>query len=136
MNGLYCKNCITTFISTTAPAHNSILTGCYMDGYGLVIGKSEVERLMYAVNKRPKDFIPQYLSKIKRALQNGNHIKLNDDKYKLKGDKSRNFIEFSMTAYYPCPFLEVDDDLTACMIYPYRFQICKNTLCEDCYKSN
>lgn len=35
MDGLICQNCITTFISTTVPAHNSILTGHYMDGFGI-----------------------------------------------------------------------------------------------------
>ncbi|MHA1299996.1 MAG: alkaline phosphatase family protein [Candidatus Helarchaeota archaeon] len=34
-DGLYCKECITTYVSTTAPAHNSILTGCYMNNYDI-----------------------------------------------------------------------------------------------------
>jgi len=34
-DGVHCKECITTYVSTTAPAHNSILTGCYMDGFDI-----------------------------------------------------------------------------------------------------
>ncbi|MFX0134862.1 MAG: alkaline phosphatase family protein [Candidatus Hodarchaeota archaeon] len=32
-DGLYCKNCITTFPSITVPAHTTILTGQYPDSY-------------------------------------------------------------------------------------------------------
>jgi len=109
---------------------------CYIDGHGLQIGKSEIERLVDAVNKRPQEFIPKYLPKIKRILGKKDLIKFNGEKVKIKGDKSKNFIVMGMTDYHPCPFLNIVDGSTSCIVYPYRFQICKNTSCEDCYSSD
>lgn len=112
-------------------------TCCYFDGYGLYVDKSEVERLVDAVKNKPQDFLPEYLPKIKEIIDSRKFIKEeNNETIILNRDKSKPLIEFCMTKYYPCFFLVKDNKDTACMIYPYKFNRCKNTKCEECYKSS
>lgn len=104
---------------------------CYMDGYGIQVAKSELEKLIDAVKNRPQNFLPEYLPKIKKIINEECFVRFQENRVILKGDKSRKPIVICMTDYYPCFFLENSSE-TSCMIYPYGFQRCKNTPCEDC----
>ena len=116
---------------------------CYFEKYSYVIGKnkaitlSEVERLRNAVKHSLHEFKPEYRERIKRIVENNEFMikdKYNEDH--LTSDTSLPGISPCMgIMYYPCRFLsgaeKVSNTNKACMIYPFRFQICKNTKPED-----
>ena len=108
---------------------------CYFDGYGLLVERREVERLIDAVKNKPDDFLLEYLPEIRKIVEEKKFFKCEGRQIRLDRDKSRPMIEFCMTSYYPCFFFKKKDRLSTCIVYPYRFKICRDTGCDDCYKN-
>jgi Fe-S-cluster containining protein len=113
---------------------------CYLDkNYGLSLSeKGQVKpdeiKILEEVSKNPNNIIlSQYQEKVKQLLFDKKFIKSRNDYIHITGDDSKPMIEIAMTAYYPCYFLDIETN--ACMIYPVRFNICKTTSCEDCFKA-
>ena len=115
MDGLFCKNCITTFISTTAPAHNSILTGCYMDGF-------DIPSLKFVDRSQAQLSVTDYTDGLDGLKMNDHMNKDVKTIFEMVDGNSFSAAEFiNRGASYRKYTSSVDRGIVDCFLNPYKY---------------
>jgi Fe-S-cluster containining protein len=99
-------------------------------GPGDRIKDTEMEMMEKGILRQSQKLLPEYREKAVELVKKGGHKKKNArGNLCLSQQFEKSSYDSCMIAYYPCIFL-ANADLKkgdACMIYPFRPKICRNT---------
>jgi len=111
---------------------------CYFPRPGEPLSRreeKEINNIVNAAKNNLESFLPEYREIVKKIINEVFIVEKFDTKY-LRCDTTKPGFDSAMVSYYPCIFLSNSENFLnknkVCMIYPYRFSICRNTTPESC----